>query len=378
MATHPHIDHILGFEPEMFANIQIGAIWLSPILDPHHPQAGRTHNLRAFVTQAIRQIVDKGLALGPELEMLASLYSLKRDDLEKALHTHIPQHNGIQPHFVSAGQTSTELGLHLPSGKITVVGPENDIDYYYLGDETATRLQGLQGFAQEIAAQASVKKAPQPKNISIRDFEVLQSRMLSDAFAFANLSSEVENNCSVVLLLEWHGRRLLFVGDAEWDEKFKEGKHNAAWNVMWNKRKALLNAPVDFLKIGHHGSVNATPWLGDEPATHEVNQILNAILPLPTPGRQPKALAVVSTQRGRYDVIPDTNLLVELGKRVKTQRIYKGKLEIAGVILAELPHYADKEQANLNKKQPLRTDFEKLLDTDTLDNDYVDIQIKPG
>ena len=64
--------------------------------------------------------------------------------------------------------------------------------------------------------------------------------MMSSAFAFAELSSKVTNNTSVVLLIEWKGKRLLFVGDAEWDTKFKEGKANGAWNVMWHERKAEL------------------------------------------------------------------------------------------------------------------------------------------
>ena len=42
--------------------------------------------------------------------------------------------------------------------------------------------------------------------------------------------------------------------------EFKEGKHNGSWNVMWEKhRDGHLKEPVDFLKIGHHGSINATP-----------------------------------------------------------------------------------------------------------------------
>ena len=28
---------------------------------------------------------------------------------------------------------------------------------------------------------------------------------------------------------------------------------------MWHERKSA-ERPIDFLKIGHHGSVNATPW----------------------------------------------------------------------------------------------------------------------
>ncbi|MEI9423437.1 hypothetical protein O7A70_19925 [Mesorhizobium sp. Cs1299R1N1] len=52
--------------------------------------------------------------------------------------------------------------------------------------------------------------------------------MLSSALAFAELSSKVTNNTSVVLLIEWGKKRLLFVGDAEWDTGFKESRSNAA------------------------------------------------------------------------------------------------------------------------------------------------------
>ncbi len=372
VATHPHKDHIIGFDPDNFKNIEIGNIWLSPIMNQHHPQAENAHNLQAFTTNAIRGIQARGLALGPEFALLASLYGLDRKDAEAALTKTIPQQNGIDPKFVKAGDTSANLGLALPQAKISVLGPENNIDYYYLGNDDAAGFQGLARFAQTLAAEAPAKKSLQPKNISTRDFQVLQSRMLSDAFAFANLSSEVENNSSVVLLIEWRNKRLLFVGDAEWDEQFKEGKRNASWNVMWNKRKALLGTPVDFLKIGHHGSVNATPWLAEAPATHEVNQILNAILPLPASGKTPKAQAVVSTKRSNYEVIPDTNLLAELGKRTKKQRVYKTAFgKIPGYDFNSIPFYAEKELANLNKKQPYRTDFEKMLDK----GDFVDITI---
>jgi hypothetical protein len=83
---------------------------------------------------------------------------------------------------------------------------------------------------------------------------------MSSAFAFAELSSKVTNNTSTVLLIRWKGKRLLFVGDAEWEAKFREGRANGGWNVMWHERKSALGEPIHFLKVGHHGSENATPW----------------------------------------------------------------------------------------------------------------------
>jgi hypothetical protein len=106
----------------------------------------------------------------------------------------------------------------------------------------------------------AVPEPPLPGNISPAAFRALRARMQSNALAFAELDGKLKNNSSVVLLIERNKKRLLFVGDAEWHGDFKPGKMNGAWNVMWNERRALLGKPVDFLKIGHHGSDNSTPW----------------------------------------------------------------------------------------------------------------------
>lgn len=62
------------------------------------------------------------------------------------------------------------------------------------------------------------------------------------------------NNTSLILLFEFRGRKLLFPGDAQlenWSHALKEAKDSA-------KNRELL-ADVDFYKVGHHGSLNATP-----------------------------------------------------------------------------------------------------------------------
>ena len=143
-----------------------------------------------------------------------------------------------------------------------------------------------------------------PANISAQDFRQLRGRIRANALAAATLAGHAENNLSVVLLLEWHGRRLLFPGDAEWSGSYggevKKGRSNSSWNVMWQERKADLSHPLDFLKIGHHGSVNATPWAPPDAKTqkeHPISQILDALLPRPAAGEQPTAKAIASTER---------------------------------------------------------------------------------
>lgn len=62
------------------------------------------------------------------------------------------------------------------------------------------------------------------------------------------------NNTSLILLFEVFGKRLLFPGDAQlenWSYALSEAPNSA------DVREML--ADVDFYKVGHHGSLNATP-----------------------------------------------------------------------------------------------------------------------
>lgn len=62
------------------------------------------------------------------------------------------------------------------------------------------------------------------------------------------------NNTSLILLFEVNGKKLLFPGDAQlenWSYALKEATNSA-------QVRAML-AEVDFYKVGHHGSLNATP-----------------------------------------------------------------------------------------------------------------------
>lgn len=56
------------------------------------------------------------------------------------------------------------------------------------------------------------------------------------------------NNTSVILLLEAGSKKLLFPGDAQWEN----------WELALKKNAAILK-DVDVYKVGHHGSLNATP-----------------------------------------------------------------------------------------------------------------------
>ena len=111
---------------------------------------------------------------------------------------------------------------------------------------------------------------------------------------------------------------------------------------MWNLRKDKLKGPLAFYKIGHHGSVNATPWGMTAAAIKgEPLAILNAILPAKS---KAKAKAIVSTRRGNYETIPRTDLLAEIGKRVSNTRNYAAAFQKAGKKTSAVPKFGEFEK----------------------------------
>lgn len=378
LVSHEHEDHIKGMNIDWFSDIKIENLWMSVAMDRDHPQAKFAHQLHDMASQAMTSIAARGLALSPELQDIVSRYGVTNDKAVDALRKQLPEANGIEPLYVHADLKPAKLKPKTLEGAVfKVLGPEFDIDHYYLGDSAGEILHGLSMVTGVKASQSATGKGPTrkadaiPQNIGLGDYRRLQSRMMANAFAFAEEEGEIVNNTSVMLLIEWKGKRLLFVGDAEWNSKYRKDKKNFAWNTAWQLRQAELNKPVDFLKIGHHGSINSTPWNDKEDGkVTEASTILDAILPLPKPGKKPTAKAVVSTERTTYKVIPRATLLVELGKRLSNTRNYRS--ELTEEQISELPNYADYDEKWLDKLQPLRTD----LETRITGKGFVDIEIE--
>ncbi len=390
VATHRHEDHIKGFDANWFDDIDVHNVWLSVAMDPDHPQATGVRKMRQLAGETLRQVVASGQALNQELETLAALNGVSNDKADELLMQKIPAANKIKPKYVHSGMKSKDLGLKLPPRTaVHILAPEKDVDGYYLGKEADETLRGLSAFSVQLGASAAANAAP--KNISLSAFELLQSRMLSNGLAFAAKESSIQNNLSVVLLIEWKKRRLLFVGDAEWEGEFADGKHNGSWNVMWEKhKKTLLSKPIDFLKVGHHGSTNATPHPPSlRPKSRKevpggVYSILDTILPVPKRGK-PTAQAVVSTEREFYDPIPECELLTDLARRVNNTRNYAESLKKAKIDPKTIwatskakrkKFFETYEEGFLDQPQPWRTDLESLLDKDQ--KGYVEVEIEPG
>jgi hypothetical protein len=113
------------------------------------------------------------------------------------------------------------------------------------------------------------------------------------------------NNTSLILLFEIGDTRLLFPGDAQ-IENWNYALRTAPNHEKIQKRLATAS----FYKVGHHGSLNATPktlWNAFERASEDV-----------TPDRLATMVSSLAGKHGSIDrgtEVPRTLLLAELEKK---------------------------------------------------------------
>ncbi len=347
VATHEHYDHMVGFDSsaDIFKTIEVDRVWLPVAMKPDHPEAHQFRAFQAEVQKAINRFVnDRELNLNPSLRSALEMMSASKEEAITALTKDIPDNSGIQPSYVYRGfegdlseqdAGKTLLDFKDPETKLSVLAPENEIDKSYLGHGFGV----LQDLGEEEGAYALVPKDQRidlPANISMREFRELKNELQYASLLAASQSGEVVNNTSVVLLLEWKGRRLLFPGDAE----------QKSWKLMWKNAKTQLQS-VDFLKVAHHGSCTGTPndLKGSKSST---KNILESVLPV---GNAKIAQAVVSTEAGviraANNPVPNLKIMNEIARRVRNVKEYPSELG----------------------KQPLRTDKEKGA--------WIDITIAP-
>ena len=93
--------------------------------------------------------------------------------------------------------------------------------------------------------------------------KAIQAAQPSLLFTAAKTLDNFLNNQSLVVLFTFNGKKLLFAGDAQggnWEYWMFGGTPDKAPSVdtIDKDSKAIL-ANLDFYKVGHHGSTNATP-----------------------------------------------------------------------------------------------------------------------
>jgi beta-lactamase superfamily II metal-dependent hydrolase len=297
IVTHRHADHISGFAKcaSQFRDFSVDTVWMSWWDDPSDSQAVAFQaNLTALAAgmqarlalraaadpraaqalDMVRNITGEGFsaaggggsALAGNAAALAMLrgagdptYSFKtkpRTRYYKAGDApELPQD------LVNAGLVAQVLGP--PTDPNLVAQMSNSVEQYLRLTEEGSQRRALRPFDDRWNAPGS----RYPKSAFSPDTPEALRNLLVEVqpdtlLAAAAKADNTINNQSLVVHFTFGGRSLLFVGDAQWGnwERFLWGKQVTAPQTtkLLPDSLAILDG-LDFYKVGHHGSTNATP-----------------------------------------------------------------------------------------------------------------------
>jgi beta-lactamase superfamily II metal-dependent hydrolase len=280
VASHRHQDHISGFgETDLWADVAVEEVWLPFTADDTDTSDGATpHALRALM-DAAHGLLDASGKLTPQA--LAALDARSAEEkaavefmlwnarsnapgIENLLHG-FKRADGRLANRRFLPESLTEFPSKfvtpaLPGVTIHVLGPPRDpkarrkrevppswgVREAALGDATDE-------IGSPFPAEWRIPAANLPKVRPFTDPVLRTMKLFNDDLLRAATSVDgFLNGESLVLVLEVGTARLLLPGDAE----------VGAWETILANRDALaLAASVTFVKVGHHGSHNATPLM---------------------------------------------------------------------------------------------------------------------
>jgi beta-lactamase superfamily II metal-dependent hydrolase len=316
VATHRHQDHISGFgEKDLWTDVAVEEVWLPFTMDPEAeidepalkawqglmgaasamcdengvltPAAVAALGSRDAIDQAaVAFMLWNARANQPAIDNLMS--GFKRADRRPSTRRFLPG-KGTYP-------TSFETPV-LPEVKIHVLGPPTDpamrkgkkVPSSWAFDAPIAGAPADQ-FDSPFSPEWRVPNDRFPSRMPFIDKSLKAIRLFNDDLLYAAKALDgFLNGESLVLVLEVGTARILLPGDAE----------VGAWmTILGNTRALELASSATFVKIGHHGSHNATPL-----------SFVRNHLAEDTP-------AVISTQEGpgKYrNGIPLEGLLTEMG-----------------------------------------------------------------
>jgi hypothetical protein len=264
VATHRHRDHISGFGQfaDRFGGFEIGEVWMPWTDDPRDPDAAALNAkhlaLYGILEQHLAAVKETGPTADAARAALQNLAGNERatTELARGFGT------GATIRYQKAGQSLDKV-VDVPGLSADFLGPPGDksflarmnppADQHYL-----TRPGEVSGGARPFPGYELRPTEPdfqqlvsdnQP-TVPSADLKTLKQSAENPASRLALFLDSMRNNTSLVIVFRYKGKTLLFPGDAQWGNW-------QSW-IGTAAAKELLSQ-VDFLKISHHGSENATP-----------------------------------------------------------------------------------------------------------------------
>jgi beta-lactamase superfamily II metal-dependent hydrolase len=284
--THRHADHISGFGKcaDAFGKFTVDRVWMPWFEDPKNDTAKKVQtNLTAMASQlafrlAARDSSDPHIAMVNNITggMAASGVSANQKALD-VLHNGFKNKDpapvpgyyraGDQPNLpqdlIDAGFSAQILG---PPGDLSLITQMTNVNDQYLTDsmpENEENAKNAQTFLSAFQVDASAYPDRAFRLFGPNEIKTLIGDVQPDVLAAtARAADKTLNNQSLVILFSFKGKNLLFVGDAQWGnwENFLYGgAFGTPGHTEMTKTATDILNNIDFYKVGHHGSRNATP-----------------------------------------------------------------------------------------------------------------------
>lgn len=269
VATHQHRDHISGFGQfaARFSDFKIGQVWLPWTDNPHDPDAASLRKKHLALYDALETHLRFGLgATEADPKYAAALDALSNLRGNETAVTELQRGfgTGANVHFFEGNASVPKVGgiaglsaefLAPPKDTAFLSRMNPPADQHFL-TAPGVRANGVRPFPKlEINAEPpdadylAIVNEGQPV-LSPETMKALQDIAEAPAERLALALDSVRNNTSLVILFRYQGKVLLFPGDAQWGNW-------QSW--IGTDRARQLLSEVDFLKVAHHGSENATP-----------------------------------------------------------------------------------------------------------------------
>ena len=318
IATHAHRDHIYGFGrfADVFTKFKVGEVWLPWTWDENNEEALKLQKKHAALTDKLLQHF---LALGA---------SADPDALNAVVNVTGNQHaiellksgfgnDKVKVRYLKAGDTLKPGDISIPSLLARVLGPPQSKDflaqmnppsgqsYLRAGPNGIIELvNAIQPFGHRWKADPSAAASSTYLHLSAEEEKQLQDLSGSSINDLAFALDQARNNESLVILFIFHNKYLLFAGDAQYG--------NWRWWLENERSSGDILSKINFFKIAHHGSHNATP---------------KAALEKMADG---EFAAMVSTQSKPWKSIPRVPLMSRLNEKTKKRIVRSDWLSVEG------------------------------------------------
>lgn len=284
IVTHRHADHISGFASgaAIFSRFTVERVWMPWFENVKNPQAMRIQSDLVRIAQRLQLSLAarndpadrQFLSMAENVTGPLDAAGVSANDRAlKVIHSGFANKPPID--YVKAGdpavlpQSLQDIGLVAsilgPPIDPKLIGQMDSKNHQYLdqldADEGRGRTEPVFASKFHSAADAYVladrdHKALRATEKRIRDCQPDVTQ------AMAAKADNTLNNQSVVVLFEFNGKKLLFSGDAQWGNwqnfLFGGAFGTPGHEGLTASAKAILGS-IDFYKVGHHGSTNATP-----------------------------------------------------------------------------------------------------------------------